>query len=403
MGMAASQARFLGLTARKSNVEYQGQQINQQRTALATESSNLFHQMMTLNVPTPPVTTDYYKTTYTLDDTAQGSHSDYTIENLTKINNGTNRYTVKLNTTETSTIGGQNTLPFTRVTRTSKNNDEYYAYTTTINGVYVNYDSKNRSALTDDTNENSKKVLSIVKGNIYLIDKNTEDRLTGDETVKTGYNAVIEKLKADGVGYEIPTTDDGKDKGENGEYLYFYQDLSGKNCYLTSSQLKRITEEAFLSDNERSYEVSGSGDVRDISGTVYTTLYYPTTKKTDITREVNATIDSTSSGRYSSITIDDNKKYPSELAGKSFSITTASTPDENAYKDAYSDYEFEKNLYEQRIAEINAKTEIIQSEDKQLELRLQQLDTEQESIKTEMDSVQKVIEDNVQKTFDAFG
>ena len=61
------------------------------------------------------------------------------------------------------------------------------------------------------------------------------------------------------------------------------------------------------------------------------------------------------------------------------------------------------HLYEQRIAEINAKTEIIQSEDKQLELRLQQLDTEQESIKTEMDSVQKVIEDNVQKTFDAFG
>ena len=27
MGMAASQARFLGLTARKSNTEYQGQQV----------------------------------------------------------------------------------------------------------------------------------------------------------------------------------------------------------------------------------------------------------------------------------------------------------------------------------------------------------------------------------------
>ncbi len=399
--MAASQARFLGLTARKSNVEFQGQQINQQRTALATESSNLFHQMMTLNVPTPPVTTDYYKTTYTLDDTAQGSHSDYTIENLTKINNGTNRYTVKLNTTETSTIGGQNTIPFTRVSRTSKNNDEYYTYTTTINGVYVNYDSKNRSALTDDTSENSKKVLSIVKGNIYLIDKDTADRLTSDETSKNGYNAVLDKLKEDNVKYIVPETDDGADAGENSEYLYFYQDLSGKNCYLTSTQLKRITEEAFSEDP--SYGVSGSGDVRDISGTVYTTLYYPTTKKTDITREVNATIDSTSSGRYSSIAIDENEKYPSELSGKNFSITTASAPDENAYKDAYSDYEFEKNLYEQRIAEINAKTEIIQSEDKQLELRLQQLDTEQESIKTEMDSVQKVIEENVQKTFDAFG
>lgn len=35
MGMSASQARFLGLTARKTNVEYEGQQVNQQRTTLS--------------------------------------------------------------------------------------------------------------------------------------------------------------------------------------------------------------------------------------------------------------------------------------------------------------------------------------------------------------------------------
>ena len=33
MGMAASQARYLGLTARKTNCEWEGQQINQARTA----------------------------------------------------------------------------------------------------------------------------------------------------------------------------------------------------------------------------------------------------------------------------------------------------------------------------------------------------------------------------------
>lgn len=38
MGMAASQARYLGLTARKTNVEYEGQQVNQQRTALARKA-----------------------------------------------------------------------------------------------------------------------------------------------------------------------------------------------------------------------------------------------------------------------------------------------------------------------------------------------------------------------------
>ena len=65
MGMAASQARFLNLTARKTNIEYQGQQINQQRTVLSNESANLYNQMLVLSVPTPPNTNDYTKVEYT--------------------------------------------------------------------------------------------------------------------------------------------------------------------------------------------------------------------------------------------------------------------------------------------------------------------------------------------------
>lgn len=53
MGMAASQARFLSLTARKSNVEYEGQQVNQQRTALSNESANLYNKLTSIEVPTP--------------------------------------------------------------------------------------------------------------------------------------------------------------------------------------------------------------------------------------------------------------------------------------------------------------------------------------------------------------
>lgn len=51
--MAASQARFLSLTARKSNVEYEGQQVNQQRTALSNESANLYNKLTSIEVPTP--------------------------------------------------------------------------------------------------------------------------------------------------------------------------------------------------------------------------------------------------------------------------------------------------------------------------------------------------------------
>lgn len=61
MGLAASQARFLNLTARKTNIEYEGQQINQQRTTLANQSASYYNQMLTLSVPTPP-STDSFRT-----------------------------------------------------------------------------------------------------------------------------------------------------------------------------------------------------------------------------------------------------------------------------------------------------------------------------------------------------
>ena len=73
MGMAASQARHLALVARKSNCEYEGQQINQARTALANQSANLFNQMLGLNVPVPPSTQDFTKQQYSFTDGMNGS------------------------------------------------------------------------------------------------------------------------------------------------------------------------------------------------------------------------------------------------------------------------------------------------------------------------------------------
>ena len=68
MGMAASQARYLGLTARKTNVEYEGQQINQARTALGNQSANLWNQMLGLTIPTVPSITNYTTLQYSFND-----------------------------------------------------------------------------------------------------------------------------------------------------------------------------------------------------------------------------------------------------------------------------------------------------------------------------------------------
>lgn len=48
MGLAASQARFLQLTARKSDLEFKGQQVNQERTINAHNMEQLVEQMQQL-------------------------------------------------------------------------------------------------------------------------------------------------------------------------------------------------------------------------------------------------------------------------------------------------------------------------------------------------------------------
>ncbi len=49
MGLAASQSRYLSLTARKSDLELTGQQINQGRMQLANLTNDLFNTATTLD------------------------------------------------------------------------------------------------------------------------------------------------------------------------------------------------------------------------------------------------------------------------------------------------------------------------------------------------------------------
>lgn len=81
MGMAASQARYLGLTARKTNVEYEGQQINQARTALGNQSASLWNQMLGLTIPTVPSITDYTSLQYSFND----GINTYTISDIQSV------------------------------------------------------------------------------------------------------------------------------------------------------------------------------------------------------------------------------------------------------------------------------------------------------------------------------
>ena len=119
---------------------------------------------------------------------------------------------------------------------------------------------------------------------------------------------------------------------------------------------------------------------------------------TDEIKGVSAFLEQDSTGRYINITMED-------LNGNmtTYALTTATVTDDDAYNDAMNQYEYDKAQYDKDIQEINAKIEIIQAEDKDLELRLKQLDTEQAAITNELEAVNKVIEKNVESSFKTFG
>ncbi len=99
MGMAASQARYLGLTARKTNVEYEGQQVNQQRTALANESAGLFRRLLSLDAPVAPTQNDYYTDVYQYSDPTS-SDGTVTVKNVQANGTDPETYTVDISYTK---------------------------------------------------------------------------------------------------------------------------------------------------------------------------------------------------------------------------------------------------------------------------------------------------------------
>ena len=373
MGLAASKARFLGLTARMSNTEYQGQQINQQRTALSNESANIYNQMMDLTVPTPPSTSDYMKTNYVLEDSSFGSSSDFTIKSAVKYGLGEDRYTVKLGYTRTEALGVANTDNLKEVNRILNKETNKYSYYIRMAGATVAWDETKVPYTYQGDGENKTTVQAIEKNRIYLVDSQVQSFNLA------GYDEAKSKLKEEG-------------EYKDGESLYFYEGTDGKNYFMTQNQLDILTNCKF--DENGQYNPSESVE--------YVKLAYTTNQTKDYTVDVKASIASASNGRYSTITIDSQEGIPSNLKGATFSITTTQIQDEDAYNDAFNDYEYQKALYEQNISDLNAKTKVIQQEDQQLELRLKQLDTERNALNTEIDSVKKVIQDNVDKTFKIF-
>lgn len=385
MGMAASQARFLGLTARKSNVEYQVQQINQQRTSLANESAGLYNQMMELEVPTPPSVNSFYSTSYVLDNSGNGyDEEDFKILNMSKNFSNNGEYSVTL-------LGKRSTL------KTKASKFEFSGYSRGEEKAAEDGKTKSWSATAG-----LKIGSSLVNVSCVRMSTKGDDDKWGAWTVPTFGDNDDQSIKMGQIYAIGQAADSPKPEGyeecfnaTKSEFKYFFKDKNGQNHFLTADDFEKLfpTEE---DDSGNKIPAKNNSEMSVKDEISFDTTY---THTSEYTQDVTATITEAENGRLTNIII----MNEDGTVKQEYSLSTVQEYDEKGYEQAYSDYEYEKSMYEKSITDINAKTEAIQAKDQSLELKIQQLDTEQNAISTEMDSVQKIIEDNVDKTFNVFG
>ena len=433
MGMAASQARYLALTARKTNTEWEGQQINQARTALANQSANLFNQLLALEVPNAPKTTDYTELQYSYSDGENESVIDswqqlstadpnynyivnhyyyadvYTgskklLENpqvqtkgeLTindfKDQNPTVTYNANDNTYTITTADG-NTKTYSAIgdyTQDKKLENALRDFETakdmaqadgvlTTDGVYGYQDSNGtwHFFLEDEIAEPKDYSTVYVPSYVGNSKLNELTELTEDQAAELAQ--ILKDCKDTSISEYLSFDNDGN-LVYNGEGIYTF-DLQGKTYFTTEKDL--------YNSMQTQYEYEKPIDVQEKLA-YYSASYI----KTKIEETNHALLETDGNGRFTSVKFDDDSVV--------YSLNVETVTDEAAYQDAMNEYLYKKEEYEKTIADINAQTSIIQQEDRTLELRLKQLDTEQNALATEMDAVKKVIKDNVEKTFKTF-
>ena len=433
MGMAASQSRYLALAARKTNTEYEGQQINQARTALANQSANLFNRLLDLEVPVAPKTTDYTEVQYSYSDGTNES----VIDSWQQLSTADPNYNYIVNHHYYSNVytGSQKLLDNPQVqTKGQVNIEDLFAQNPT-----VTYNA-NTDSYTIQLADGSSRTYSTIS---------TVERDTKLENSLRDFEEAMGMAKADGVlttdgvyGYQDSTgtwhffleneTSAPKD------YSTVYMPAYIGNCELT--ELKTLNEDQvaelaqilkdcpesnmrdFLSfDNDRNLVYNGEGVYSfQMNGVTYFTnrtdlnnsmqtydeydkpienqeklaYYNATYVKTKIEETNHALLETDGSGRFTSVKFDDDSVV--------YTLNTETVTDDEAYQDAMNEYRYKVQQYEKTIADINARTSIIQQEDRTLELRLKQLDTEHNALATEMEAVKKVIKDNIDKTFKTF-
>ena len=329
MGMSASQARFLELTARKSNVEYQGQQINQQRTALANESANIYTQLNKMEVPTPPVVSDFYKTVYSFTSNSLSSNNDsvqYKFDEVKDTPDGKKavlRWTSTKQGFKTSNIIGSSGSSLVQGT-SYKEEDKDELVTT--------YGSTHAPRLTG----------------LKFFDSSAKERQIFKSTY-SNYKSSIAAITDVNSGNYSQNFVSAYQNATDDTPVYYYLNDNGDVCFCDPSDISG----AFNDDGSVKSDLSGLY-VHD----GYVIRAYEYTEKDEFNID---SYDTNDTGRITSVKVG-TKQYDSEgnEIFVNFEVDCTREQDEEAFDQAKMDYDYNYAKYNKEVSDLNNKIKGIQ-------------------------------------------
>ncbi len=408
MGMAASQARLLSLQARKSNLEYQGQQINQERTILSQQCTSLYNSLLAMEVPTPPSTQEYTTVEYTGQDGA-------TNFSLGAIKPSGENYLVEMQTSGTgdalkSDYGSKIVkAPEEKIKLSEVDNTDIVLNLNELSSYYVKTSSDGSEKYEQLNSANAKVYLTETEGGEYNFKTDGSNYTyykldpSGDEIgnpdadkITVGGHVVYDFNEAKSIfnqfawdRYEDAIRNSFGDKKDplDTDDFYVYIDVSDTNVETVKFVLK--------TDAGNTAEGIGDGFAKTYSYTSNGT--FTESKEVD-----QCKLEFDTQGRITKLCVpqyDDNNVI---VGYRDIDLKATTVTDNLAYEDAYNQYEYKMYEYDKKQQEINAKTEIIQQEDRNLELKLTRLDNERKMIEKETEALDKVIGDNIDKSFKTF-
>lgn len=379
MGMAASQARLLTITARMHDVEYQAQSIQNAKVQLATKSDEVYQDYLEALDATTLTVKDY-----------NGNTISANFNNLFGIDavDTKNKYTLF---DENGRIVVEDDIAeaYQKFTDAGSDDDAYAFAMWMLNPNGGNPEDLD---LTDSENE-------IAKGTTNLNEK-------PDELSKILSNLGDKKIscKADLMN-EITSAKNGGDEERAKKLQEAYDEYNAIEKSYRYKLYQQNAEDVF--NKQYGEDAKGYFDQSDFQ--------YYVRKYNEIKQAGGCISISKFDGELGGDASTDGEWLKNQLSSGKMSISIVNTDSKNgdisfnttsiatdSYVGETTTTTIDKRAYAKAEAEYEHATKQIDAKDKKYDMELSKLETEREALKTEYDSVKKVASDNIERTFGIF-